>query len=214
MTSNFIRKKLRALKRKLRNPRFTLVAFLVSLVITLTLYSMHMQNRQLAINPESATPLLDVIGRAESKGNYNAYYGNAANTSVKFTDMTIGDVMKWQRDFVQQGSLSSAVGKYQIIDSTLAEVVDQAGIGKDQKFDETTQDQLALVLLERRGANEYVSKELTREQFAHNLAKEWAGLPKVIGDNPGDSYYSSDGINKSRVSVEEVIKAIEPIKPR
>ena len=76
------------------------------------------------------------------------------------------------------------------------------------------QDKLAVALLERRGSKKYVNKELTPHEFAANLAKEWAALPKVIGDKPDESFYASDGLNKSHVSVAEIIQAIEPIKPK
>ena len=43
---------------------------------------------------------------------------------------------------------------------------------------------------------------------------EWAAFPKVIGPNPDTSYYDGDGLNSSLVSVEQVLKAIAPIKPQ
>lgn len=76
------------------------------------------------------------------------------------------------------------------------------------------QDKLAIALLERRGAESFINKELTTEQFAASIAKEWAGLPKVIGENPSESYYASDGLNKSRVSIDDVKNAIEPISAK
>ena len=83
-----------------------------------------------------------------------------------------------------------------------------------QRFDQDTQDVMAATLLERRGVQQYVNQELSKEEFAANLAKEWAALPKVIGKNPHASYYADDGLNKSRVKPDAVLKAIEPIEPR
>lgn len=173
-----------------------------------------MQNKRLTVDPASYAPLLDVIAKAESKGNYNAHFGNAANSSVDFTKMSVAQVLQWQSDFVQQGNASSAVGKYQIINTTLSGLVRQLGIDAKQPFDKQTQDSLAIALLERRGAEKYINSEITREEFAANLAKEWAGLPKVIGQDPDESYYASDGLNKSRVGVDEVLEAIEPISSK
>jgi hypothetical protein len=170
-----------------------------------------MQNRRRTIDPMSYTQLLHLIAKVESKGNYNAYFGNARNSSIHFTAMTIAEVMKWQSDYVHQGSPSSAVGKYQIMGTTLAGLVKELSINTNQPFDQATQDKMAITLIERRGAEAYVNNELTREEFAANLAKEWAALPQVIGENPGDSYYASDGLNKSLISVGEVLMAIEPI---
>ncbi|PLS82068.1 hypothetical protein CYG49_00330, partial [Candidatus Saccharibacteria bacterium] len=113
--------------------------------------------------------LLDTIARGESKGNYNAYFGNANNTTIQFTKMKVGEVLAWQRDYVAKGSPSNAVGKYQIIQPTLEGLVRQLEIDHNQIFDEALQDRMAVALLERRGAEEFFDKEISREQFAHNL---------------------------------------------
>lgn len=177
-------------------------------------YTYYMQNRRLSVDPSTYTPLLDVIGKAESKNNYNAYFGNPGNKSVRFTDMSIAEVLAWQTEFVRKGNFSSAVGRYQIIDTTLSGLVKRLGIDQGQKFNQTTQDTLAIALLERRGAEDYINNDLTREQFAANLAKEWAALPRIIGSNPSDSYYASDGINKALVKVDDILGAIGRISPK
>lgn len=206
----FIRKQLRRIKREFRNRK--LVFFVVVAVIGMFGYASYMQNRRLTVDTTSYTSLLQLIARVESRGNYNAHFGNAHNTKIDFTQMSIAEVTKWQADYVRQGSPSNAVGKYQIISTTLDGLVRQLKLDPRQKFDQATQDKMAVALLERRGAEKYINKELTREQFAANLAMEWASLPKVIGQNPGDSYYASDGLNKSLIGVDEVLRAIEPIR--
>lgn len=173
-----------------------------------------MDTRRLSIDPTSYTALLGLIARAESTDNYNAYFGNPANSGVQFTDMTIEEVQQWQRDFVAQGNPSSAVGRYQIIDTTLNELVTQLDITPSQKFDKTTQDRLAVALLERRGSIGYINKELTPEEFAANLAMEWAALPKVLGENSDASYYAGDGLNTALVKKDTVLRAIQQLKPQ
>lgn len=155
--------------------------------------------------------LLATIARVESKNNYNAYFGNANNTSVQFTDMTVGEVLAWQKQFVAQGSPSSAVGRYQFVDSTLEGLVRQLKIDRNVKFDAALQDRLADALLERRGIREYVTNKISREAFAHNLSQEWAALPKAIGENPDQSYYASDGLNKAQLSVKEIYASIATV---
>ena len=159
-----------------------------------------------------ADRLLDTIAAAESKSNYNAYFGNPQNTSVQFTSMTVGEVLLWQEKFVQQGSPSSAVGRYQFIDTTLKGLVEQTDVKDTDVFDKDLQDKLAFELLERRGIREYVDEKIDRETFAHNLSKEWAGLPKVLGDNPQQSYYANDGLNKAQVEIDEVLEAIDTVR--
>lgn len=164
------------------------------------------------VSPAAYRPILDVIGKAESNNNYNAYFGNAGNKDIDFTNMTIAQVMQWQHDFIAQGHASSAIGRYQIISTTLDGLVRRLDLDTNQKFDEAMQDRLAIALLERRGSLSYAAHQLAPQEFAANLAREWAGLPRVIGGDPNASYYAGDGLNASRTNVDEVIKAIEPIE--
>lgn len=184
------------------------------LILGVTGYAVYMNNRRLTVNPVTYKPLLHLIAQAESKNNYNAYFGNAANSSIRFTDMSIAEVMKWQKDYIKRGSPSDAVGRYQIISTTLAGLVQEMNIDKTATFDAELQDKMAITLLERRGSKHYVNNDLSPHQFAANLSKEWAALPKVVGENPEASYYAGDGLNKSLVSVNEVLSAIEPIEAR
>ena len=57
-------------------------------------YAGYMAHAEKDVDPKSYQPLLTVIGAAESNDNYNAYFGNADNTSLRFTDMTIADVQR------------------------------------------------------------------------------------------------------------------------
>jgi conjugal transfer mating pair stabilization protein TraG len=156
--------------------------------------------------------LRTTIAKAESNGNYNAYFGNSRNTEIQFTKMTIAEVFEWQRQFVAAGNASSAVGRYQFIDTTLQGLVKSKGIDPQSIFNEATQDVLADALLERRGLRDYIEGDLSRDEFAHNLSKEWAALPRVIGDSPAASYYAGDGLNASRTSIDEIYKAIATVR--
>lgn len=158
------------------------------------------------------TTLLSVIAEGESRGNYNAYFGNANNSSVRFTEMPIEDVLEWQRSYLEQGNPSNAVGRYQFIEPTLWGLVGEMNIDGRQIFDEELQDKLAIRLLERRGVHEYLHGQITREELAHNLSKEWAALPRVMGGNPSESYYADDGLNEVQVSVDQVFAAISSLR--
>lgn len=164
-----------------------------------------------SIEPSRYSKLLDTIAKGESNGNYNAYFGNSSNSSIRFTDMTIGQVLQWQAEYVQKGSPSSAVGKYQFMPTTLRGLMQERDIDQTARFDEKLQDELAIALLERRGAREFVANKLPREQFAANLAKEWAALPMVLGPNPQQSYYAGDGLNKVQISIDEVYQALDTL---
>ncbi|MDB5181336.1 MAG: hypothetical protein JWP13_99 [Candidatus Saccharibacteria bacterium] len=192
--------------------RIAASALVVTAVLLLGSVVAYRQFMPAKIDPSAYTPLLDTIAKGESHGNYNAYFGNAGNTSIRFTEMTVSQVLIWQEEYVRQGSASSAVGKYQIINTTLKGLVQELAIDTSIKFDEKLQDRMAIALLERRGAEEYVGKKLSREDFAANLAKEWAALPKATGPNPEQSYYASDGLNKVQISLEEVYKALATLE--
>jgi len=169
-------------------------------------------NNSSRINTAAYASLLNTIAKGESGGNYNAHFGNSANRSIQFTEMTISEVFEWQDSHIKDGNVSNAVGKYQIIKPTLTELVEKLGVEQNVKFDKTLQDQMAIALIERRGSIEYIESKLTREEFAANLAKEWAALPRITGTNPDESYYSYDGINKSNISVDEVYGALHAFK--
>lgn len=208
------RKIKRSLRKLLKNRSFILALSAILICIGVLFYAGYMKDKQLNVDPNSYAPLLDLIGHAESNNNYNAHFGNAGNQAVTFTDMTIEDVLSWQASHVNQGAASSAVGRYQIVNTTLSGLVERNIVDIKQKFDPPTQDRLAIALLERRGSEKYINNELTREQFAANLAMEWAALPKVLGDAPADSYYAGDGLNRSRISVDSIISAIDQVKPQ
>lgn len=202
----WFKKHSRYLARTLFKPRNALGTLAIAGLISLIL--LNMQETQKIHTAD----LLNTIAKVESKDNYNAYFGNPNNASIQFTSMTVGDVLAWQKQFVEQGSPSSAVGRYQFINSTLQGLLRELKIDESVRFDEALQDRLAVVLLERRGIHEYVDNKISREEFAHRLSKEWAALPKAIGENPEQSYYAGDGLNKAQLDVDEVYKSIATVR--
>lgn len=182
---------------------------LILMIIITTFFTMTTPKKP--TQPLKYDLLLETIAKGESRGNYNAYFGNVSNQSTVFTQMKVAEVLQWQKNFVENGSPSSAVGKYQFIRPTLNNLVNELDIDKNTRFDEELQDKLAVTLLEKRGLSDYVEGKIDRKQFAHNLSKEWAALPKLTGDNPTQSYYEGDGLNHVQVSVDEVYDGIESL---
>lgn len=144
--------------------------------------------------------VLEHIGQKESGGNYNKLVGGAIEP--KLTKMTISEVQDYQRR-MGSGELgrfeSTAVGKYQIIKSTLAELVAQGKASPNDVYDPATQEKLGRALLEKRGLNRYLSGQMPKNQFMDSLSMEWASLPF----NTGKSYYAGTGSNRSLMSREE-----------
>ncbi len=135
--------------------------------------------------PETISPtpkgneILDFIGKLESSDNYNVIFGNEEKPLTK---MTIKEVFKLQKDMIAQGKGSSAVGRYQIRNTTLKETVDKLGIDENTLFDEKLQDQLARSLMERRGFEEYKAGKISAEKLIEGLANEWAALPSNVSN--------------------------------
>ncbi len=152
-------------------------------------------------------PLLDVIADAESNGNYNAHFGVVNNSNPEFTSKSIDDVLEWQAKFVAGGSPSSAVGRYQIIKNTLIGLKSSLGLSGSEKYDPSTQDKMAVKLLQGRGLDGFLSGSKNEDDFLNDIAKEWAGLPTTSGL----SHYAGDGLNGATVSVGAVRTALQAI---
>ena len=207
-----VRKPLKRLLRRIlsKKNRSLLVICLSGVVlIGIALYSSAMSQR---IDPAAYTTLLTTIAEGESRGNYNAYFGNSANTTLKLTEMSIAEVQAWQDKYVADGNASNAVGRYQIISPTLKGLIKELQLKPSQVFSERIQDKMAIALMERRGAVDFVNDKISAEQFAANLSQEWAALPAVLGDRPTESFYAGDGLNQSRVSTDVILKAIQDFK--
>jgi len=207
-----IRKTIKRLKRRLlrKKSRPLLIGCIVTTAFLIAiLYSSVMPKY---INPIAYKSLLDTIAVGESSGNYNAYFGQPANTRLRLTDMTIAEVLQWQTSYVQAGNASNAVGRYQIIQPTLEKLVKELRIHPSTRFNEALQDKMAITLMERRGAVDFAQNKISPEQFAANLAQEWAALPAVLGDTPTASFYAGDGLNQSRVPVQTILQVVGDFK--
>lgn len=158
--------------------------------------------KSVVFGESNMSSLLNLIGHAESKNNYNAIYSGEESNLTK---MTLDEVLGYQGQMVAQGSPSSAVGKYQFIRGTLDGLKQELGLSGTETFDEQLQDKLAVQLLKRRGVEKFLSGELTPEEFQFNLSQEWAGIPK---DASGASYYEGDGLNRATVEPGMVIAAM------
>lgn len=177
-----------------------------------------------------ARPLMELIGAKESAGDYNkAYLGKKA----PFTDMTLNQVLEWQNNYLnwqrknRKGKTpSSAVGKYQIIQPTLKGLMRNMGLKGDEKFTPELQDAMIVELMRGRKYDAWVKGDISDEEFANNLAQEWASFP-VVNDmevldkktgkkrqiKRGQSYYKGIGSNMALIKPEEVLGALKSNKP-
>ena len=163
-----------------------------------------------------ADELLSLIRKIEARGRYDAFYAFRTPKHKRIDEMTLGEVRAYQEGFVNAGGKSSAAGAYQIIRKRLEGLVRDMRLSWSSKFDWNMQDAMAMHLLEGRGLRKYENGEISLDDFAHELSKEWASFPRVLGGNPEASYYRGDGLNKALVGIDEVrtaIAAIHAVQP-
>ena len=161
------------------------------------------------------------IAEPESGGDYDIVWGGIKavdHPTIPITAMTCRQVWDWQQS-IDHKYMSEAAGAYQILQDTLEGLLTEAHcpIGWSDTFNKTTQDTLAVRLLERRGLQKYLDGEMSLIQFCQNLSKEWASLPAQTFDArgrsaKGQSYYAGDGLNKAHVTIKEVQNAAAETK--
>ena len=146
--------------------------------------------------------MLDLIGRVEARGNYNIL--NGGRTEPKLSEMTLAEILTFQTGMLSRGHESTAVGRYQIIKKTLEGLIARGVANLNEKFNSSTQDKLAIALLNLRGYQRYLQGNLPADQFADRLAMEWASFPVASGQ----SYYNGVGSNKALVDRGTVISTL------
>mgnify|MGYP000055607110 FL=1 len=163
------------------------------------------------VTKNSGRKLLDYIGNLESQGNYNAVNYTAVQhgypKSMDLTNKTLAEVLALQAQMIKDGAASSAVGKYQFLQSTLKEEAQNMGLDLAKtKFDPATQDALIYNRLVRmRGYKDFGNNKITAHQFVKNLSMEFASIPDP---DTGKSYYQGLAGNKSLVALESIYSAI------
>lgn len=150
--------------------------------------------------------LLNFIARYESAGDYNIMVGGKRG---KLTSMTIAEILDMQKDMIARGHESTAVGRYQYIRKTLAGTVTQMGLNIDNtKFDEKTQDSIAIQTLRTIGLEEWLAGKLDDGAFLNKVARVWASVPTTSGG----SYYAGVGSNKAGVKSDVALNTLQNIR--
>ncbi len=159
----------------------------------------------------SDNPLGNLIARGE--GDYGSYNrgraGDAKGDKIDFSQMTVGEVMRRQDLPAGDPDRLFAVGKYQVIPSTMKGAVDTLGIDKDAKFTPQLQERIFADYLmdeKRPDIKAYVTGKtsgpegLERAQYA--TALEWAS----VGDprKGGASHYGGTANNAASITPDEV----------
>lgn len=173
----------------------------------------------------SKSALGAIIGKGESFGGdptaYNVKVGDgyaakrgSGDLGKPITQMTVGEIRE-----LQNQRKVFAVGKWQMIPSTLQSAIDAGKVGLGEMFDEATQDKLLDFLIAKRPlAQRYLNGDPTvsRDDAIADLAKEWAalGVPYPMQGakrwvQTGESYYSGVGGNKASISPDLIGEALD-----
>lgn len=147
------------------------------------------------------TSLASFIGGVESGNDYTKLVGGAKDANI--LNKTVS-----QLETEKGGQF--AMGRYQIQMRTAREVLQKAGKDPSKfKFDQAGQDELFQLLLNRRGYQDFMSGKMKKEDFAKELSKEWAALPKDAG---GKSFYAGVGDNKAHRSWGDTLQQLDQLK--
>ena len=150
--------------------------------------------------------LRDLIAQGESGGDYNVMVGG---DKADLTNMTLSQVIALQKQRATTGK-GSAAGKYQIINKTLEGLISEGNIDKNARFDEAMQDQLADMLIKKRGLTDYQTGKISKEQFVKNLSQEWAAIPSSAANK---SNYEGVGNNKATMSWDQMMQGVQNTVP-
>lgn len=163
-------------------------------------------NAEAGFQPVNDRPFLDLIGEIEGPDGYDDIVLDAPLQPPRpITQMTINEVLEYQRALQLEGSHSSAVGRYQFIRKTLAYMVDKYEIDGDQLFGKVMQDSLARRMMVK---CDFYEADASESRVGNCLARAWASLPMMSGEKAGQSYYGEVGTNKAHATRSEVLVAL------
>jgi predicted metal-dependent hydrolase len=121
-------------------------------------------------------PLLDLISSGE--GGYTSMF--PSESYPQMLDMTIAQLVDFQKQKLRDGRRSAAVGRYQFVKPENAARL--AGLPMDALFSKENQDKMAVAYLEnkRRGL-EWLAGEISTREYIEDLAREWGAFKSYSG---------------------------------
>jgi muramidase (phage lysozyme) len=125
-------------------------------------------------------PLLDMIGSGESDnvGGYSAMF--PSESYPEMLDMSINELIEFQKEKLKDGRKSVAVGRYQMLYPE--DYAAAAGLPLTAKFTPDNQDKMVIAYLKKnRKLNEFLNNEITNEQFSEELSQEFGTFKSASG---------------------------------
>ena len=163
-----------------------------------------------AVSGGVAGQVLDLVAGPESLGNYNALYRDADQSALNLSALTLNEVQALQQRLVAERG-GSPVGRYQIIDDTLDDLMARLDLSGQERFTPELQDRMAMTLARDAGLEAWQAGRLPNETFAHNLSRIWAGLP---ADASNRSYHEGVAGNRARADWSQITAGLESARPR
>ena len=162
---------------------------------------------------------------------YNAKFGTGTIIDTLYTPtqkietMTLSQVLSnqiAQEEAIKTYNLtakkkqheSGAWGAYQIMPSTLRDLMKKKQFDPETIFNKNTQDNLAKELLRRRKVYDYIKnpKSPNLSTIQNNLAKEWRSLPNTAGVSESADSGQKIGIGKQEFR--DILKRVQELGPK
>lgn len=152
--------------------------------------------------------ILNFLARYESAGDYNVILDGHR---LPLTTMTIEEIYGVQADMKRRRQRSDAVGRYQYTGPTLRWAVQGMGLDpKKTKFDEKTQDEIAIWDMRQRcGLDAWLAGKLDDGKFLNALAQVWAAIPKTTGLS---AYHGDSAGNKAGTTTDIALNTLRNIR--
>jgi len=134
--------------------------------------------------PVARLKSLIAVAEAGPRG-YDAVHVQAIRLPKKPTQMTLREIAQWVK---ATPGKPHAIGRYQIIPSTMRVLIRRSGFSPQTRFSPEVQDAFADILLADAGLDKFLKGRISRKRFMNNLARIWAGLPTSKGKSHYDGY--------------------------
>lgn len=164
------------------------------------------EHKVVPLKKTGINPIHTLLLNRIAKGEVGSSSPNMYNTTLGFgkwmrkgdkpiTSMTITEIYSLQARMVRDGAASNAVGRYQIINITLKDIVKALKIDISKAiYSPVLQDMLILKrLYSSREYGKWLKGEITNDMFILNLSKEFASIASPI-----DTTYKGKPVYKGK----------------
>ncbi|WP_145964345.1 hypothetical protein [Chromobacterium phragmitis] len=170
-------------------------------------------------NTQPAKKMGGALGNliAKGEGSYGSYNrgsaGDSLGKTINFSAMSISEVQKRQNLPVGDKNRLFAIGKYQIIPTTMADAVKKLKLTGNEKLTPELQEKIFseyLIAKKRPQVKNFITgKETSPAKAQTALAAEWAS---VADPKTGLSRYGKVGHNKASISASSTKEALTKMK--